>query len=423
MRPPAETPFANRLARLKWPLFAILAGVLAWRVVVVNLGDYHMRAGAEDAEAALRWNPGQPAALLAQGLELARDDPERAIDRLEQAVRANPADGRAPALLGRLWETRGELARADRAFEAAALASPRRTDVQAEVAAYWMRRGDLARALRHWDVVLAVRGDLHKPLFPELLSLAHDPQSHAAFAALLRQPVAWWPAFLSHAAAHSPRLDTLRALFHLPGHSANAAPETALRAYLARLQREGLWTEAYFAWLNSLPAERLASIDNLYNGSFEYPLTRMGFDWMNDRAGHILVEIAPTYGSAGERALHIVFRGPRVPFRHLYQHTLLPAGDYLLRGRVRPEGLEAVHGLEWTVSCAGQNTPLAASERFLGSDRWRHFDFRFSIPENCPVQQVRLQLAGKVALDYEARGGIWFDDLGIERLKRAAERS
>lgn len=419
MQPADNSPRAARFPpALKWLLFAAAAGVLAWRIVAVNVADYHMRADAQEAEAALQWNPGQPAARLARALELAQRDPDAARAEAEAAVRANPADGRAPALLGRLWEAKGEFARADQAFAAAARLAPRRTDVQAEVAAYWMRRGDLARALKHWDVVLASRHDLHRRLFPELFALAQDGRNHAAFASLLGQPVRWWPAFLSHAAAHGGDLDTLRALFALRGHPANAAPESTLRAYLARLQRENLWTEAYFVWLNSLPPERLASVDHLYNGSFEAPLSRMGFDWMNDNAGHILVETVPTWGSVGTRALHIVFRGPRVAFRHLYQYTMLPPGDYVLRGSVRPDGLETVHGLEWNVDCAAQERPLGASERFLGNDRWRRFETRFSVPEQgCPVQRVRLQLAGRVALDYQAKGGIWFDGLAIERLK------
>ncbi len=419
MQQAGNAPIAAKFPpALKWLLFAAAAGVAGWRIVAVNLADYHMRAGTQDAQAALQWHPGQPAARLARAQELAQDDPDDAIAELQAAVRANPADGRAPALLGRLREAEGDLARADRAFAAAARIAPQRTDVQAEAAAYWMRRGDLARALRHWDVVLATRHDLRQPLFAELLLLAQDANSHAAFAGLLGRPVAWWPSFLSHAAANAADLGTLRALFALPGHPANAAPESALRDYLARLQRENLWTEAYFTWLNSLPPERLASVDNLYNGSFEEPLSRMGFDWMNDPAGHILAETVPTWGSVGKRALHIVFRGPRVPFRHLYQYTLLPPGDYVLRGRVRPEELEAVYGLEWAIACAGSDQPLGASERFLGRDRWRHFETRFSVPEEgCPVQRVRLQLAGQVALDYQAKGGIWFDALAVERLE------
>jgi tetratricopeptide (TPR) repeat protein len=403
---------------LKWFVFAAVTAALAWRIIVINVSDYHMRTGAEDAAAALQWNATQPDALLAQGRELARQDPGLAIARLEQAARANVADGRAYALLGRLWESRGDGARADKAFEAAARLAPERTDVQAEVAAYWMRRGNLTRALEHLDIVLSTRNDLRPRLYPELLNLAEDPRSPPAYASLLRHPVVWWPDFFAYAAANAARLDTLRMLFQLQGHGANAAQETALRPYLARLQREGRWTEAYFVWLNNLPREQLATVDNLFNGGFEQPLSQLGFDWMSDPAGHILVETASTYGSTGKRALHLVFRGPRVSFRHFYQHTMLPPGNYTLRGRVRPESLDTAQGLEWTVSCLDQNVALEKSERFLGSDQWRHFAFQFQIPPaGCEVQGVRLALAGHAALDYEAKGDIWFDDLSIERLE------
>jgi hypothetical protein len=230
--------------------------------------------------------------------------------------------------------------------------------------------------------------------------------------------VVWWPGFFAHAAANARRLETVRALFALQAKGPNAAIPDALKAYLERLQREGYWTESYFAWLNSLPTEQTKSVGNIFNGGFEEPISNLGFDWISTPAGYILVETAPTYGITGQRALHVVFRGPRQRFRHFGQYLMLPAGEFSLRGRARPESLETQGAVQWGVYCLDGDEALGKSERFAGTDQWRHFSFQFTVPPDCPVQLLRLEVAGRAWLDYETKGSIWFDDIAVDRLTR-----
>ena len=64
----------------------------------------------------------------------------------------------------------------------------------------------------------------------------------------------------------------------------------------------------------------------------------------------------------------------------------------------------------------GASTVLAESEPFVGSDEWRSFAVDFVVPDReCPAQLLRLELDGRVELDFEALGGAWFDDLAIVR--------
>lgn len=408
--------------RLIWTakvLILIFIGVfLAWRMVTVNIADHFAQSGKpEDAETALWWDPRHPQALYVLGASLATKEPAIARRYLEEAIRHNPTDGRSYAVLARIFEDAQDLAMAERAMTAAGELTPRRTDVQSEIAGFWMRRGNVSKAMQHWDVVLTFGKDLWPKVFPEMLQLAENPDTRNAFRPLLGRPLEWWPPFFAHAAANAFDLDTVRSLYEMQAKGPNDATPIALKAYIERLQREGYWTEAYFVWLNNLSPEQLNSVGNLNNGGFEEPLTHMGFDWISQRVGQILVETAPTHGTSGAKALHVVFRGQRVRYRHFGQHLLLPPGDYTFRGRVRPESLETVGGVQWVAYCLAENVePLGASERFSGTDQWRHFSFNFTIPEGrCPVQAVRLELAGRASLDFDAKGGVWFDDLAIER--------
>ena len=66
--------------------------------------------------------------------------------------------------------------------------------------------------------------------------------------------------------------------------------------------------------------------------------------------------------------------------------------------------------------CVGASAVLAESEPFVGSDEWRNFTAEFTIPDQgCPAQLLRLELDGRVELDFEAQGSVWFDDLAIVR--------
>jgi tetratricopeptide (TPR) repeat protein len=403
---------------IKATALALLGLFVAWRVIATNMADYFVQGrDADEPAAALKWDKGQGRALLALGTSLTEVDAVQASAALEVAIKANPTEGRGYAALGAVLEKQGDLAGAERAMTTAASLAPRRTDVQAEVASFYMRQNNLAKSMEHWNVVLTFNQAARPKLFPQFLIMVQDPATHAAFAPLLKQEVKWWPEFFAHVAASSPNLETVRGLFAIQAKGPNASTPHALRAYLSRLQREGYWEEAYFAWLNSLEGDQIRNVANLFNGGFEQPLSNLGFDWISMRVGQVLVETAPTYGIGGQRALHVVFRGQRVAFRHFGQYLLLPPGTYSLKGRARPESLEAPQGIRWALQCLGSDDVLGTSERFAGTDQWRHFGFQFVVPaEDCPVQALRLELVGRIALDFDARGGIWFDDLSVEPL-------
>jgi tetratricopeptide (TPR) repeat protein len=402
---------------VKAALIALVGAGIAWRIVTLGVADQHFQE-RKDAAAALEWDAYHPGANLMLGARERAVDPEAALARLQAAVAANPGEGRSYATLGLLYEARGDAMRAEQAMDIASRLSPQRTDVQMLVGAYWMRRGDVGRALTHWDTVLRYQGGMRTQVFPELLKLASHPAHHAAFMTLLDEPVAWWPAFFAHAAAKAPDLNTVRVLFNLQLGGPNTPTAEMLRAYLARLQKEGRWLEAWFVWLNSLPKEQIRQTGYLHNGSFESVPTDLGFDWIRQKHPAVRLDTAGTYDTSGDKALRVSFRGQRVQFQHLHQYLMLPPGPYRLYGRVRPDNLQAQHGMQWALYCLGIKEPTAVSPRFRGSEQWTRFRTEFDVPaEACPVQMLRLELAGSVRLDYDATGTIWFDSLAIERVR------
>jgi tetratricopeptide (TPR) repeat protein len=404
---------------LRAAVIGLIGALIAWRVIVLGWAEHHV--ASDQPESALALLADHPAALEARAVAMikAGRDPEAALEILKRALAGNPARGPGYALVAALWAERGELDQAAAALAAAVRMAPAKVDIRLAAAALALQQGDLRAALEHWDVALTRRGSLRKTLYPALLELAGQPEYRAVLGQLVNaRQLAWWPGFVVHASTHAKPLDTLMALYSIASASTdNRLSGAALNAVLQRLQREGLWFDARLAWMDSLSDEQLYGMGNVYNGSFEYSITGVGFDWQNARAGYVLVETAPTVGSSGDKALHVLFRGPRVRYRHLSQLLALPAGEYTLRGRVRADGLEASPGLIWAITCRGKKEyRIGQTGHFSGRSVWRAFETRFSVPaENCPAQILRLQLDGRVALDFEAKGSIWFDDIRIER--------
>src|SRR5688572_6808309 len=111
----SEEPTLIRLA-----LLLILSAVFAWRVCVVNVADQFAWGDAERAATALKWDSRHSEALYAAGANAAPREPAEALQSLEAAIRANPADGRSYAALARVLEEKGDMAAADRAMTTAA---------------------------------------------------------------------------------------------------------------------------------------------------------------------------------------------------------------------------------------------------------------------------------------------------------------
>jgi hypothetical protein len=165
---------------------------------------------------------------------------------------------------------------------------------------------------------------------------------------------------------------------------------------------------------------------HLYDGGFELGRFEGGFDWQVSQRGSVQLEAGLTYASGGRKALHVVFQGKPVSESIIEQPLVLSSGTYHLGGRVRPDMLQAPHGLTWTLSCASEDRRiLASSERFLGADQGRNFMVDFTVPSvNCAGQRLSLQVVGRHAEDFVANGEIWFDDIAIEWLNdQSNERS
>lgn len=396
----------------------LVAVLLAWRVLVNGLAEYY--AGQETSEgvsAALRWRADQPEALYQRGLASNEREPAASGRWFQAAIWADPTDALAFLALAELWGGSGRQPAAAGLVEIADALAPMRSPALARSAAFWLNQNRPDRALERWSMLLRTRPQAAGQLYPVLLRLADDPAAQSLLQPLLDKPPEWWDGFFAYAAANAERPETVVFLYQHRNRAGGLPDIAEQRVYLDRLWKEGRWLEAYLAWLSGLDERRQQGLGNLYNGGFELPVTGMGFDWRTTPPRGVTVETVDSYGTRGGRALHVAFDGQRVRFQHVYQPLYLEPGRYQLRGRVRPDGLSLERGLRWVVRCNKTDArPLAESESFAGKDDWRLFTLDFTVPEmDCPVQLLRLELEERAGSDLGVEGGVWFDDLAINR--------
>lgn len=366
--------------------------LLVWRVIQVNVISFDETGrprlpGTDSPESILAENPAQVGALLA---------------------------------LAQGFESDGDAARASSAYAAALDLAPMDRRVLALASAHFLRRDDprglelLARLATHYP-------ETRPQAFPAMADILASGRHRQAWEGIVAGNPDWLGPFLADACARSVDTAVLVPMLLDRAGKAGATPAET-NCLIDRLRKEDRWEEAYHLWLNLLPRGRLANVGYVFNGGFENDPSGTGFDWIPQQgaerqAGH-LAEIRQTPNAVGKRALRVAYNGNRQSGLPVRQYLALPAGDYVLSGRVRTEAIKAVRGIHWTVRCLQGGKLLgilASSERFLGSGEWRPFSMEVTVGESCRGQVLQLEPAGSEGAVAFVSGTAWFDEIALRR--------
>jgi hypothetical protein len=390
---------------MRWAVLA-LSLILVWRVIQVNAVLY-------DDSGRPRLAAAPPASDLPPGERKAFESAA-----LRRILSENPGEVAALLMLARDYEAEGDAARATRAYRSALELAPLDRDVLGFAAAHLLRQEDdggvelLARLAAHYP-------GARSQVFPVLAEVVASGRHRAAVAAMVSRNPGWLGAFLVEACNRGVEPAVLMpALARKSASAGGATPEA--RCVIDRLRDAGRWEEAYQVWLNLLPRERLANVGYVYNGSFEFPPSGVGFDWIaqarpEKEAGHV-AEIQRAQGAAGAWALRVV--GRRQSGFPVQQFLALVPGRYELSGLARPESIKALKGIHWTVRCVERGRPqrvVASSERFLGSSEWRRFAMEIVVDADCQGQALQLEPVVEDGAVAFVSGSAWFDDLTVLR--------
>lgn len=343
----------------------------------------------------------------------------------EQIAR-DPTNARPYRKLAQVLDQEGKQSEAAAAIEQALRLDPTDPAVLQNAGEFYLRTGNVDRALPIFRRAVELYSSLGDDVWPVFAAELESGRGTEFMQRAARENPAWWPRFFSEYCNKAENTEVpARLLIVRADARVLTDPERA--CLIGRLQREGRWAEAREVWLTSLPAEQRQHVGNVFNGGFEWPLSNLGFDWIVRRQDGTIAEVLPTDRARGARALSLRFVNARYGGPPLQQHLMLRAGRYRLEGNERADGFDAWLGLQWGVYClpTGNVTPrqLTKTDPLIGSAEWKHFERDFSVPADCPIQMLRLELAnprrdaetpGNVAA--RLRGSVWYDDIGITSL-------
>ncbi len=365
-----------------------LGVLLIWLVITTSFTAYLART---DPASALRLQSDDPVALVtlaeqrlrAGGIAVARE-------MTETALRSHPLNADALSLLGQISDINGDRARASSFMAAAA-----RLSLHDSIAVHWTLRErleahDIPAALQLADALFRSRPEMIDSIAPEIGPLAQDAATRRQLIALLATNPPWRTAFLARLCLVLPDARTmLDILLDLAG--THAPPSRAeVNIYLDFLIAQGFAGLAYYAWLQFLPADQLATSGLLFNGAFLAMPSGSPFDWRISLGVGAMSEFISHPDQTSPGALKLTFGPGRVELGDIAQIAVMPAGDYHLRGRENVQ-LTGRRGLQWHVLCSGGANIGSMTPTIDTGRDWQRFELEFTIPEaGCPFQIVRL---------------------------------
>ncbi len=379
----------------------VVALLLLWRVIHVN--------------AVLYADSGRP--RLPAASSYGASERETLLD----LIRENPAQVASLLVLAREYERDSDAKRAARAYELAYHLAPHDREVLGTSAEFQLRNGNVAEGLGLLGSLAESYPETRERIFPVLAEILASRQHAQAWDAVAARGQDWIGPFVLASCSRGVDPAVLVALQLKRIGSGKATPQET-ECLLERLRAAGHWDEAYQLWLNTLPRARLADVGFVFNGSFEYAPSGMGFDWVATQrpereAGHT-GDVLATMGATGKKALRVAFNGKRQAGIPIAQFLALSPGRYVLSGLGRPEGVKAGRGVQWAVRCVSGDKPgaaIATSERFVGSSEWRRFAFDVAVAPGCAGQVLQLEAVGMDEGPTYLAGTVWFDDLVLRR--------
>lgn len=339
---------------------------------------------------------------------------DEAIAEAEAAARKTlkrePLNAGAVSLVGAIREREGRQDEAEALMRTASAMNHRDNISDLWLFQRYLEKRDYEAAFMHADALLRRETEFTESLMPAIADALASPQALPPLAERLAARPGWRPAFvygvINGSSDPTAAFGILSAIRQAGGQLTRA--EQTL--YLNRLIERRMYDEAYLAWVLFLPEETSSQLAYIYDGDFDgWPSTRpFGWDMGTGVSGS--VEPATAHGRPDDPALLILHNGT-ADRSFPGQLLVLPPGEYSLNGEVLTETSQSAGRMAWTLTCIGRRDPPANVPAPSTEGQWSTFSARFTIPDDCPGQMLRLRAVPGEPRRAEVR--IWYDKISI----------
>ena len=344
-----------------------------------------------------------------------RADLDMAQQQVQRALSIRPLSAAGLRILGHIADLRGEQEKAADLMQRALRLSRREGAAAAWLLERSLERQNFQRSMALADILLRTQPATWDALAAVIAGIAETETGFGLVTEALTENPPWRDWMLRRTPSSMRDAATpMRLFLELKGRG-SPVNEDILNTYLHRLVRSNLHEQAYYAWLQFLPAEQLSTIGLVYNGRFRSPPSGSPFDWTITSGAGASVQTAAHNDNRGVYGLSLEVGGGRVEFGSVSQWLLLAPGRYRVSGRVKGR-LTGPRGFRWRILCH-RGKKLAEGPMMRGRlPAWTEFAFDVAVPnEGCNVQRLALVLDARSTSDKLVRGYISYDAIVITR--------
>lgn len=384
---------------------------------------YFRQRSPNGIEAAIRWDPANPAYYQALGtLEhlYANGGSSSEIMQLYWiATHLSPHDAQLWADLAASYDWAGRSDDALEAFRRARQLSPNSPEINWRLANFYVRTGKIPEALGALRIVLLGDSAAGRKVFRLATNVTTDRE------AILEMLPPRAPVFFTYLQFCIERGDLLTAeeiwarivQLNLPFDAPAAFPY--LDALIQHREVRKL-EETWSALAERFPTQIVApstSLSNLVtNGSFKLHILNGGLDWRVIAVEGATVSLDSAKGPNGARALRIKFDGTHnLDYGHVFQYVpAQPNTRYRFAAHMRAEGITTDSGPRLQV-CDAYNVGniFLSTRNLLGSSDWLEDHADFTTNADTRLLVVRVARPASNKLDNRIAGTVWIDGVSL----------
>jgi tetratricopeptide (TPR) repeat protein len=365
---------------------------------------------------------------LLEEWDFERGDSHQAIVYLRRATEINPRSDADWMDLASVYESLGEMARAQEAFEKAQAAHPASPEVAWRYGSFLVRREELSEAFVEIRRALAAEPNLTVEAVSECWKASED-----------------LPRILSEVLPANGRYYLTTVDYFPTGHQTDAAL-TVWNGLLALKQRfemqgavplvdelisQGRIEEGQRVWQQALAATNWPQHGDddfslVFNGGFEHGLLNGGFDWREGPVSGAAFSFDSGVVHSGARALRIAFDGSvNLDFAQLRQQVPVEAGHrYHFKAYLRTEGISTDSGIRFAIYDVFHPTALQIlTPDLVGTHRWSLVEAELTTGPETRLLAIVLRRIPSWKFDNKLRGTVWVDDVALVPVFREKDSS
>jgi hypothetical protein len=189
--------------------------------------------------------------------------------------------------------------------------------------------------------------------------------------------------------------------------------------YVDFLFRKKQFDAAEDAWLQHFAARKdgYSRLSPVFNGGFEYELTRGIPDWHFDGSDGVKVRRDHASRFEGEFSLRVDFSGNDNPdFHEVHQTVFVQPGTYRFEAHARTANITSDQGIGFRIFSVQDGKPLAETEALTGTNDWKRLDTTLEVPRGTSLVSVQLARRRSLRIDNQLTGTAWVDAVKLIRV-------